>query len=179
MHLMKAEYMGGFRTSLSPECTISVGTAFPVTDERVLEDLSILNEDVELPLCDVRDRKPICLDRYSSVWKNGNIIVKADLSKCLRCTECNADLQCPRDASPSEGIDRSRCMDCGLCVTSCAGKAFTCDLGTVGFPDGPDDGVPIRQRQSSRSIGMKVCDDLKGRIQEGNWSLGLFGPGRS
>ncbi len=179
MHLMKAEYMGGFRTSISPECTISVGTAFPVTDEKVLEDLSVLNEDVELPLCDVRDRKPIVLDRYSAVWKNGNNVVGADLSKCLHCTECSADLQCPRDASPSRGIDRSRCMDCGCCVTSCAGKVFSCDLGTVWFPDGPENGVPVCQRQSSRNIGMKVCDDLKTRIQEGNWSLGLFDLNRS
>ncbi len=174
MHFMRAEYMGGFRTSVSPECTISVGTAFPVVDENALENLSVLNEGVELPLCDVRDRKPICADRYSSVWTGDNIIVKTDMSKCLHCSECNADLQCPRDAMPSQGIDRSRCMDCGSCVTSCAGRAFSCDLGTVGFPDGPESGVPVRQRQSSRKIGMDVCDDLKARVQNGNWSLGLF-----
>lgn len=174
MHLMRPEYMGGFRTSVSPECTISVGTAFPVLDQGMLDRLSVLNEDAELPLCDVRDRKPIASDRYSSVWKSGNIAVEADMSKCLHCGTCMADALCPRDASPSEGIDRSRCMDCGGCVSSCVGKAFSCDMGSVGFPDGPAGGVPVRLRQSSRSIGLKVCEDLKRMVREGDWSLGLF-----
>lgn len=174
MHLMRPEYMGGFRTSVSPECTISVGTAFPVLDEEMLDRLSVLNEDAELPLCDVRDRMPIASDRYSSVWKRGNTIVVADMSRCLHCDSCAADALCPRDASPSKGMDRSRCMNCGGCVSSCAGKVFSCDLGAVGFPDGPAGGVPVRMRQSSRSIGLKVCEDLKCRVRDGDWSLGLF-----
>ncbi len=176
MHLMKPEYMGGFRTSLSPECTISVGVAFPVIDDKTLEGLSVLNENTELPLCDVRDRKPICVDRYASVWRDDNVTVNVDLTKCHHCPECNADRLCPRDAIPSEGIDRSRCMDCGFCISACVGGVFSCDLGTVGFPDGPRNGVPVRQRQSSRSIGLKVCDDIKSRVQAGDWSLGLFDP---
>lgn len=176
MHLMKPEYMGGFKTSAGPECTISIGTAFPVTDQKTLDDLSVLNEDSEMPLCDVRDRKPICIGNYSSVWKDDNYVVKADLSRCIHCTECNADIGCPRDASPSKGIDRSLCMECGNCVSDCKGHAFSCDMGYVEFKltNGNKKDVPIVQRQSSRRIGMQVCEELKDLVTNGRWSLGLF-----
>ena len=175
MHLMSPCFMGGFRTSVSPECTISVGAAIPVTDPDVLEELSILNEDVPLPLCDVRDRVPICEGRYGDVWKDGNCEVAADVSRCLHCGVCSADASCPRDAKPSQGIDRALCMDCGACVDACTGKVFSCEMGSVrfGLPEGAVD-VPIIQRQSSRRIGQKVCEEIKDHVEEGRWSLGLF-----
>lgn len=176
MHLMRPEYMGGFRTSVSPECTISVGAVIPVTDQKTLDDLSVLNEDVPMPLCDVRDRVPICQGRYSSVWNPENISVAVDPERCLHCSSCSADESCPRDASPSKGIDRALCMECGACVGACPGGVFTCGMGSVDFllPDGTTVGVPIVQRQSSRRIGQAVCEELKGLVEEGRWSLGLF-----
>lgn len=175
MHMMSPGFMGGFRTSVSPECTISVGAAIPVTDSDVLEELSVLNEDVPIPLCDVRDRVPICEGRYGDVWKDGNCEVAADVSRCLHCGVCSADASCPRDAKPSQGIDRALCMDCGACVDECNGKVFSCEMGSVrfGLPEGSVD-VPIIQRQSSRRIGQKVCEEIKDLVEEGRWSLGLF-----
>lgn len=177
MHLMRPEYMGGFRTSIGPECTISVGAVIPVVDQRTLDDLSIVDADTELPLNDVRDRKPISMDRYASVWNDHNLVVKADLSKCRGgCgDDCEADAHCPRDAHPSKGIDRSLCMECGNCVTYCASHAFSCDLGSVHYNvAGREFDVPVRQRQSCRRIGQRVCEDLKRRVEDGSWSLGLF-----
>lgn len=176
MHLMRPEYMGGFKTSVGPECTISVGTVIPVTDQKALDDLSVLNEGAAMPLCDVRDRVPICMGDYSSVWIPGNEAVLTDTGKCLHCSECAADASCPRDASPSKGIDRSLCMDCGACVSACPGKAFSCMLGSAEFrlPDGASADVPVVQRQSSRRIGLAVCEELKSLAEEGRWSLGLF-----
>lgn len=171
MHLMRPGFMGGFRTSVSPECTISVGTAFPVLDEGMLDALSVLNEDVELPVCDVRDRRPRFTDRYSSVWNDDNIVVGVDMSKCLHCAHCIADRACPRDASPSKGIDRGLCMECGNCVGHCPGHVFSCDMGTVRFGDVD---VPVGQRQSSRRIGLEVCDEIKALVSQGKWSLGYF-----
>lgn len=171
MHLMRPEFMGGFRTSVSPECTISVGAAFPVLDEGMLDALSVLNEDVGLPVADVRDRSPVSTDRYSSVWDDGNIEVRADMSKCLHCGHCTADDSCPRDASPSKGMDRTLCMECGNCIGHCPGHVFSCDMGAVRF--GGED-VPVAQRQSSRRIGLEVCDEIKTLVSQGKWSLGYF-----
>lgn len=171
MHAMSPEYMGGFRTSVGPECTISVGTALPVLDQKTLDDLSVLNEETELGLGDVRDRIPVFRDTYASVWYNGNETVREDRSKCLRCTECKANANCPRDAHPASGIDRGTCMDCGLCVSTCVGGVFSCETGSVRFGDRD---VPLVQRQSSRKIGLKVCEEIKNRVEEGKWSLGLF-----
>lgn len=176
MHLMKPEYMGGFKTSAGPECTISVGTVFPVFDQKMLDDLIVTNKESAMPLCDVRDRKPICMGNYASVWTKDNDVVKADMSKCIHCEICSADLHCPRDAFPSKGIDRSLCMECGNCVVNCNGSAFSCDMGSVEFhmPDGNTINVPVIQRQSSRKIGKKVCEELKKSVSDGNWSLGFF-----
>ncbi|MCQ2070446.1 MAG: methanogenesis marker 16 metalloprotein [archaeon] len=171
MHLMVPEFMGGFQTSVSPECTISVGAAIPVLDQRMLDGLSVLNEDIDLGIGDVRDRIPVYKDTYASVWSGSNDKVTEDHGRCLKCRFCRVDATCPRAAHPFEGIDRDLCMDCGMCVDTCIGKVFQCDMGTVRISDKD---VPIRQRQSSRTIGLKVCETIKQLVEEGKWSMGYY-----
>lgn len=173
MHLMRADHMGGFRTSEGPECLVSVGVAIPVTDGRVLEDVSVLDGDIGIPLADVRDRIPVHADTYASVWR-GNHAVAVDPSGCLHCRDCRADIGCPTDAEPSKGIDPDRCMSCGLCITTCTGGIFTSDLGHVRYGDRD---VPIVLRQSSRGKADAVCVELKRRIDEGDWKLRCFDGG--
>lgn len=170
MHLMRADLMGGFRTSEGPECLTSVGAAIPVADGKALDALSILDEDVRLPVADVRDRRPVCFDRYSSVWQGTDGRISADMSRCLHCGTCLADGSCPVDASPSKGIG-PECISCGCCVSACPGKAFSAELGSVSF-DGKE--VPIRIRQSSRAKAEEICAELKGLIEEGAWRLRCF-----
>ena len=168
MHRMDSRYMGGFLTSEGPECLTSVATAIPVTCQEVLEELSVLDEDVELPLADVRDRKPVHSDRYSSVWREGDIGISVDLSRCLHCGTCGADSSCPTAAAPSGGIDPDRCVSCGICVNSCVGGVFSAPLGSVDFGGKH---VPIAVRQSSRRKAEALCSAIKTSVEAGEWNL--------
>lgn len=171
MHAMDPRFMGGFRTSAGPECLTSVAAAIPVTGERALERLSVLDDDVSLPLADVRDRVPVHEGRYSSVWQGTDAEVSVDLGLCVHCDACRADAACPADARPSEGIDRGRCVSCGLCVSTCVGSAFSARLGSVAFGGR---GIPIVLRQSSRSKAESLCSILKRRVVAGRWALRGF-----
>ncbi len=171
MHMMRPEYMGGFRTSEGPECLTSVAAAIPMTGAHALELASVLDEDVKLPLAEVSDRKPVHETDYGSVWRGGDLAVSADMTRCLHCEVCRADALCPTDAAPSSGADPSRCMSCGICVNSCPGKVFSAELGSVPYGGRT---VPISVRQSSRSIAEKICADLKSKVENGNWNLRCF-----
>lgn len=171
MHLMDARYMGGFRTSEGPECLTSVATAIPVTGPDSLEELSVLDEDVALPVADVKDRVPVCTDSYSSVWRSGGTAISVNLSKCLRCEGCSADVSCPTDATPSEGIDAERCVSCGICVNSCVGGVFSASMGSVDYSGKQ---VPIAVRQSSRFKAGELCSAVKSAVEAGEWHLRCF-----
>ncbi len=168
MHLMRAEYMGGFITSEGPECLTSVAAAIPVTSEISLGGLSVLDEDIMLPLADVSDRIPVHSSDYSCIWQGTDVTVSEDHSRCLNCVECTADSQCPTFAHPREGIDRSLCTSCGLCVSTCIGDVFFARLGSVRYGDRE---VPIGIRQSSRDVANKICEDLKRDLENGKWKL--------
>lgn len=168
MHRMRPELMGGFRTSEGPECLVSVATAIPVTSDEGLKNLSIRDEDVPLPLADVRDRIPIHRGAYASVWKGTDLRISSDRGKCVHCDVCTADSMCPVEAHPSSGTDAERCMSCGLCTSTCPGGVFTAELGSVMFGGRR---VPISIRQSSRDKAEGICSELKEAIERGDWNL--------
>lgn len=171
MHRMDPDYMGGFQTSEGPECLTSVATAIPVLDGRSLEGVSVLDEDVELPLADVRDRKPVHSDTYASVWQAGDVGIRKDMSRCLHCAECAADAGCPTGARPSEEMDMSLCLSCGLCVGTCVGGVFEASLGSVDYGGKR---VPIAVRQSSRFKAERLCSAVKADVEAGRWYLRCF-----
>lgn len=171
MHGMDPSYMGGFRTSEGPECMTSVATAIPVLDDSSLECVSVLDEDVELPLADVRDRRPVHSDSYASVWQAGDAEVSADMSKCLGCADCAADAACPTCAGPSKGMDPGLCVSCGICVGSCVGDVFSARMGSVDFGGKH---VPIAVRQSSRFKAEQLCSEIKAEVEAGRWYLRCF-----
>lgn len=171
MHVMSPEFMGGFVTSEGPECLTSVAVAIPVLDGPSLDAVSVLDEEVELPLADVRDRRPVHRDTYASVWRGTDLEVRADMSKCLNCGRCRADELCPCGASPSRGIDRSYCLSCGLCARTCVGHVFSCNTGGVDYGGKH---VPIAVRQSSRFKAELLCSEVKSRVESGRWYLRCF-----
>jgi putative methanogenesis marker 16 metalloprotein len=167
---MDARMMGGFRTSRGPECLTSLATAIPVADLEALEAVSILDEDTVLPIADVHDRKPLFKGRYSQIWKGDNLDVTSDLDSCLHCGTCVADELCPLGASPSSGTEGNvLCMNCGLCVSTCVGGIFECDLGSIDYGG---TNVPIKVRQSDRRRGEELCVRVKRLVEEGKWNLG-------
>lgn len=172
MHLMKAEYMGGFRTSAGPECMTSIAVAIPITGHISHDAVSILDKDVSLPLLDVCDRRTIGKSTYASVWHMMRDTVSADCGRCLSCSVCAADAGCPRDAGPHSGPDPSLCMHCGLCVKNCNGGVFSMPSGSVSF-DGKT--VPIVVRQSSRAVADKICAELRDEVLNGRWNLRVSG----
>lgn len=170
MHSMRADFIGGFRTSEGPECLTSVAAAIPILDDAMLDDASVLDEDVTLPIADVADRIPVSNDDYGSVWGDGAAISR-DMTKCLHCSDCPADSSCPTDAFPSGEWNMAKCISCGFCISRCRGKVFVAHMGSVDF-NGNE--VPIVIRQSSREKAEELCDLLKTKIMEGKWRMEVF-----
>ncbi len=166
---MDYRLMGGFITSRGAECLTSVAVVLPVVDEESIKSLSIRDDEVKLPMANVCDRIPVNYDAYSSVWKDDNKTITFDESKCIQCCSCKADKLCPVSANPSKGLENNElCVSCGLCVSTCVGKAFSCDLGSLDY-QGTD--VPIIIRQSSRAKAEDICELLKEKVENGEWNL--------
>lgn len=171
MHSMSPNLMGGFRTSAGPECVTSVGVVIPVTDEDVLDQVSITDSGVPLPLADASNRIPVEESAYSDVWNGNNDRIDSDHTKCLHCDICEADASCPVGAHPSEGIYPSLCVQCGICVRSCIGNVFSSDMGSITFNGRT---VPIAVRQSSRYKADAICRMLKDMATDGRWKLRCY-----
>lgn len=168
MHKMKAEYMGGFITSNGPECLTSLAAALPVTSSKTLDNLSVLDEDIPLPIVDVHDRVPIGCTNYSNIWNKNSMYIFRDPSKCLHCDVCMADSRCPTNVHPSKGVDNMFCIMCGLCTTTCIGGVFSSMIGNIRILNKI---IPITIRQSSRPKAEMICQELKIKVKEGKWKL--------
>ena len=154
--------MGGFITARGPECTTSVAVPIPVLDDSVLESLRVTNDQIPLPVADVRDRVPFASATYADVWDGTDATITFTQESCLRCEPCAAMAVCPAGAIvPEQGIDPARCTNCGTCVRECPGGAFFGNLGSLGFDNRK---VPVILRQSDRARALQLCEDLKDRI---------------
>lgn len=168
MRGMLPRFMGGFVTSVGPECITSVGMAIPVLNEEVFEGLLVRDEEVKLPIADVRDRAPFEHTYYSRVWKGTDLEIEYLPSSCAKHRTCPVERKCPTGAfRKGEGIDKERCFDCGTCVQLCP-SSFRGRLGTL-----PVRGkeVPITLRQSCRRKAAELAELLKRRILEGSFLL--------
>lgn len=169
MKSMVPEMMGGFVTSLGPECNSSVAIPIPVLDDAVLNNLLIMNSQIPLPVADVRDRIAFASATYADVWDNTDPVITFSSESCLRCETCTAAAVCPAGAiDPRQGIDTGRCVNCGTCVRECVGGACSGNLGALSF-DGRK--VPVILRQSDRARALKLCEELKNRILEHRFML--------
>ncbi|MDK2973729.1 MAG: hypothetical protein PWP08_100 [Methanofollis sp.] len=156
---MNPRYCGGFVTSAGPECLTSVAAAIPVLDDAGLRALSVLDENITLPVADVNDRRPFARADYGAVWQGTNRHVTYDPAACAFCEQCAAGAVCPTGAfATREGIDAASCVSCGACAASCTGGAAYADLGTL---DVAGRRVPITLRQSDRNRAEALCADLR------------------
>ncbi len=166
---MQPQYLGGFRTSASPECFISIAAPIPVLDDRQIAMLSVLDEEISLPIADINDRAVLGEGTYGEVWQKTDMCVQYYPDWCEDCSVCVAGETCPTGAfSKGKGIDRSRCLDCGTCLSVCPGSAFEGDYGALRIRGRK---IPITLRQSSRRRAEEICSDLKEQILEGRFLL--------
>ncbi|MDN7024781.1 methanogenesis marker 16 metalloprotein [Methanoculleus sp. FWC-SCC1] len=166
---MRSQYLGGFRTSASPECFISIAVPIPVLDERSLAPLRVLDEEIPIPIADINDRKVLGEGSYGAVWQTTDRCVQYYPDWCEDCSVCFAAETCPTGAfSKGKGIDRNRCIDCGTCITVCPSSACEGDYGSLRLRGRK---IPITLRQSSRRRAEEICIDLKEKILSGDFPL--------
>jgi len=169
MRRMNPEMMGGFVTSLGPECTSSVAIPIPVLDDAILSHLMVTNEEIPLPVSDIGDRVPVAISHYGEVWNETDLTVTYSPDSCIRCEACEAAGYCPTGAiTPHIGIDSGLCVNCGTCVRVCPGGAFHGNLGNVHVGR---DNVPVTLRQSDRARALRLCEQLKDLILEKKFQI--------
>lgn len=165
---MDGQYMGGFKTSKSPECITSVAVPFPVTTDTI-RYLKIMDDEIDMPIAGIHDRTPFTSASYGDVWQGTDHVITYSCDKCVDCKVCDVEKKCPTTAFTTKtGIDKRRCFNCGACVYMCPGGAFSGNTGKVSIPRGD---VPITLRQSNRARADKLCKNLKKRIERGEFIL--------
>jgi putative methanogenesis marker 16 metalloprotein len=171
MHLMKAEYMGGFLTSAGPECICSWALPIPVTSPSIMEAMAKLDREIKLPIKDVTTRQPIGQTNYGDVWHGTDLELEFVSEKCLKCAECQVQASCPTGAiNHKEALlwDDKRCFYCGICATLCKGGVFRSNLGAITLGNHK---IPVVLRQSDRARALRLAEELKERILDGSFKL--------
>ena len=179
MHEMVPELMGGFVTSAGPECICSWAVAIPVISKTILEEIARPDRDIALPVNDVNSRTAIGEADYGDVWTNVDLEVEFEPENCSGCTACLVEEACPMRAVKSEGgkicRDEALCFHCGLCVSVCPSAVFSCRLGVVRLKrnGAAVRSIPVVLRQSDRLRAERMAEDLKRRIQVGDFRMTL------
>jgi putative methanogenesis marker 16 metalloprotein len=169
MRSMVPEMMGGFVTSLGPECDTSIAIPIPVLDDVILKNLLIANDRIPLPIADVRDRIPFATASYADVWDGTDTVITSTPGLCVQCESCDAAAICPTGAiTQDRKIDAARCVNCGTCVRQCPGGVFFGDLGTIRINNR---NVPVSLRQSDRARALQLCEYLKSLIEKNKFTL--------
>jgi len=171
MHGMLPEYLGGFRTSAGPEVWNSWAVPIPILNDRILENAKRLDEEIKLGVLDVNNRLPVGEITYADVWRDCDLSVGFDRSKCSECEEeCQVASICPTDAFDvlDREVNEDLCCNCGVCVRFCEGGAFYCNLGIVTI-SGRE--IPVTLRQSDRKRAVKLAEMLKRKILDGDFTL--------
>ncbi|MHA1818839.1 MAG: methanogenesis marker 16 metalloprotein [Promethearchaeota archaeon] len=175
---MMPEYMGGFLTSNGPEVINTIGLALPIINEKVFNNLKLIDKNVPLSLVDIVGRRVLTTLNYGQVWKKDNYDVLLDpnylqdyCNTCKYKDNCPVERMCPTKAfSLSRGIDKTRCFNCGTCTVVCPKHAFKGDLGEVEY-NGKK--IPIRLRESDRRGAIKMMNQLKKLVLKGEFPITL------
>lgn len=171
---MKPEYMGSFKTSYGPENICSIAIPIPILDENIWNNIIKSDKEVPLTVLNVVGRSKIATITYGDVWDK-NFIIKFDPSRCKDCDDCPPKAKCPTDAFDiKNGINRTRCFNCGTCAVICPKDAFDADLMKVKVTfesKNKEKEIPIVLRQSDRNGAIKLAKDLKNMILKGEFPL--------
>ena len=170
MYGMTPEYLGGFRTSAGPEVLNSWAVPIPIVNEHVLQSAKKLDKEIKLGVLDVHNRLPVGEITYDDVWRDCDLSVRFEASKCIECEECQVISICPTDAFDvlAKDVNEELCCNCGTCVSFCQGCAFYCNLGFVTLSGRK---IPVTLRQSDRKKAVKLAEMLKRKILDGDFIL--------
>lgn len=172
MKQMDAHYLGGFKTGAGPEVFDSVAAAIPILDEKSLKNTFIQNQDIILPVADIRGRhKVLGFTDYKEVWEDSDERPVYHPENCLKCETCIVRERCPTGAY-SDTLNTKKCFGCGMCAYSCPNNAFTMKSGRVSFKtEDKSITMPIICRQSDIKRARELTAVLKKRIENGNFIL--------
>ncbi|MHA1321771.1 MAG: methanogenesis marker 16 metalloprotein [Candidatus Helarchaeota archaeon] len=176
MHDMCPNYTGGFITSNGPEVVNSWAVAIPVLNEKIFRHVILPHDQIKLVIVDVKGRTPISETTYGTAWQNSNLRIFYDREKCRDCSEfetdqCPLEEHCPMGAFSTEnGVDQTKCFNCGACLDLCKGQAFKGKLGK--FKIGSRE-IPIKLRQSDLCGALTLARLLKRKILTGDFKLSL------
>lgn len=172
MNDMDPHFLGGFKTAAGPEVFNSVAAAIPILNDEILKDTHIKNEDIKLPVADIRGRHQILgYTDYAAVWSDVDERPVYHPEACQNCQDCVVRERCPTGAY-QDTLNIRICFGCGMCAYSCPFSAFEMKQGKISFKvDNKIIDVPIICRQSDIKRARELADQLKWRIQKGEFYI--------
>ena len=170
---MDPYYIGGFKTGEGGEVYDTVAIPIPVLNEEIYNNLLITDEEVKLPVADIKGRHlPLCETNYHELWKEYDLRPKYDKNKCQTCEKCNIEEICPTNAFKNKQLDITKCFGCGMCANFCKHESFEMNIGDVDLEiNGNNVTIPIICRQSDRLRANKLSLKLKKLIENNEFKL--------
>ena len=170
---MDPYYIGGYKTGQGAEVYDTVAIPIPVINEEVYNNLLITDEDVKIPVAEIKGRHlPLGKTDYQKLWNDYDLRPQYNRSKCLACDECDIENICPTNAFRNQHLNSNLCFGCGICAHYCPHDAFEMNTGDVDLEiKGENVNVPIICRQSDRLRGNKLSLKLKKLIESNDFKL--------
>ncbi|MBQ6511131.1 methanogenesis marker 16 metalloprotein [Methanobrevibacter sp.] len=170
---MDPYYIGGFKTGQGGEIYDTVAIPIPVLNEEIYNNLLIKDEEIELPVADIKGRHlPLDNTNYGKMWGEYDLRPQFDGSKCEGCDKCSVGEVCPTNAFKNGKLNIAYCFGCGMCAHYCRHDAFKMNTGEVDLEiNGENVNIPIICRQSDRLRANKLSLKLKKMIQNKEFML--------
>lgn len=169
---MDPHYLGGFRTGAGPEVYNSVATAIPIMDDEILQKTFIKNEDIPLPIADIRGRHSVLSQTNYGIWRDSDERPTYEKELCQKCGTCLVEERCPTRAFQNHELNQIRCFGCGMCAYSCPFGTFQMERGHVMMDwEGHLKELEVSCRQSDIKRARELARELKNRIERGDFLL--------
>ncbi len=170
---MDPYYFGGFKTGQGGEIFNTVAIPIPVLNEEIYNNLLVKDEDIDLPVADIKGRHlPLDNTNYKEMWQGNDLRPKFDKTKCSNCDNCLVEEICPTNAFKDERLNLAYCFGCGMCANFCRKGAFEMKTGDVDLNiNGENVTIPIICRQSDRLRANKLSLKLKKMLENKEFIL--------
>ena len=117
---MDPYYIGGYKTGQGGEVYDTVAIPIPVLNEEIYNNLLVKDEDITLPVAEIKGRHlPLCDTNYKEMWEGHDLRPQYDRAECSKCDVCDVEKVCPTNAFANERLNQALCFGCGLCAHYC------------------------------------------------------------